>query len=275
MADPKTPTEGPLAAEMPDVVHVEVGRVPPSAWDQADGMMARLAGKAPRPVLFARVKIHVDAERDPDDQTIAQATMDVSGRIVRAQVGAPTPEEALNCLSDRMETRVRRSAEKRRDAGRLPPGTPEGTWRSGDLPTARPGFHPRPREDRRLVRRKTYAPQDRISIEEALFDLDVLDHRFFLFTAAADGEVSVVYEDEDGFKLRRESGGAPPDGIDPIPAEFDPTPAPELDLDEAIDRLDVGGATFIFFRNAESGQGNVVYRRYDGHHGVVEPRTTG
>jgi len=97
---------------MPDVVHVEVGRVPPSAWDQADGMIARLAGKAARPVLFARVKIHVDAERDPD-------------------------------------------------------------------------------------------------------------------------------------------------------------------LDEAIDRLDVGGATFVFFRNAESGQGNVVYRRYDGHYGVVEPRTTG
>jgi len=255
-----------------DVVHVEVGRVPAAAWDRADGMIAGLARKAPRPVLFARVKIQVDPDRDPDQQSIAQATMDISGQIIRAQVAAPTPEEALNSLSDRMDTRLRKLAEKRRDVGRLPSATPEGTWRSGDLPTARPGFHPRPREDRRLVRRKTYAPQERISLEEAVFDLDVLDHRFFLFTDASDGEVSVVYEDEAGVKVRRQSGGAPQTGLDQLQVEIDPTPAPELDLDEAIERLDVTGAPFIFFRNPESGQGNVVYRRYDGHYGVIEPR---
>ena len=40
----------------------------------------------------------------------------------------------------------------------------------------------------------------------------------------------------------------------------------------AVEReLDAEGEDFLFFVNAESRRGNVVYRRYDGHYGLLTP----
>ena len=44
-------------------------------------------------------------------------------------------------------------------------------------------MYPRPADDRTVVRRKTFALRPE-SIEEALFDLEALDHDFFLFVHA-------------------------------------------------------------------------------------------
>ena len=48
-------------------------------------------------------------------------------------------------------------------------------------------------------------------------------------------------------------------------------PAPVLGLDEAIERISASGERFVFFENAASGRGNVIYRRYDGHYGLIAP----
>ena len=42
-------------------------------------------------------------------------------------------------------------------------------------------------------------------------------------------------------------------------------------LDEAITSMDMVGHSFFVFNNAETGAFNVVYRRHDGHYGVLEP----
>ena len=42
-------------------------------------------------------------------------------------------------------------------------------------------------------------------------------------------------------------------------------------LEEAITRLDMVGHTFFAFNNVETGSINVVYRRNDGHYGLLEP----
>jgi len=44
-----------------------------------------------------------------------------------------------------------------------------------------------------------------------------------------------------------------------------------LQIDEAIERLDAGAESFVFFVEPTTGRGNVVYRRYDGHYGLVSP----
>ena len=252
-------------------VFVDEGPVPESVRDDSAGIMGRLARKAPRPVLFARVKVLVDPDRDPDEEAIVQGTMDISGSIIRAQVAAPTPEDALNVLHDRLDRRLRRLAERRQTAQKRPPQTPEGEWRRGDLPSARPGFFPRPVEDREVVRRKTFAPREEISVDEALFDLDVLDHRFFLFTDSADGEVSVVYEEGGRVRLQKVSGDLPSAGDLSLGVEPNPTPAAELEVAEARDLLDTTNAPFVFFQDAATGEGTVMYRRYDGHYGLVSP----
>ena len=238
--------------------------------DRAVLVVRDLAAKASRPVIFARVKLLKDDRRTPDERAIAQGTLDMSGAVVRAQVAAPGIPEAVDLLALRLERRMRRISERRADADQRPVATPEGQWRSGDRPTSRPGYFNRPEVDRRIVRRKTFAPAAS-SIEDALYDLEILDHRFFLFTDAEDGMDAVVYETDQGPTLRRLDGSTPK-GADRMESlSVDATPAPELADAEAQRRLDISGAPFIFFRSADSGRGAAMYRRYDGHYGVVEP----
>lgn len=258
-----------------EITYFTRGPVTDAHREKARRMVEALADKAPRPILFARVKMQADEGRTPDDFAVVQSTIDVSGALIRAQVGAPTIEDGLNTLAERMDRRLRTLVERRRQREERPPSTPEGEWRSGDLPTSRPSYLPRPPEERRVVRRKTYAPEAS-SVEDALFDLDVLDHRFFLFTEEVDGEDAIVYETDDGVRLRKLSGGEP--DVDtasgrPLPIDVDPAPAPEMDEEEAQQRLDASREAFVFFREAGSDRGSVMYRRYDGHYGVVEPAT--
>lgn len=259
-------------ASEPDVTFVLDGPVSEEARARAERMIRALAGKAPRPVIFARVKLNVDEARPADQRVIAQGTLDVSGAVARAQVAASGTGDAIDALGNRLDRRIRRVAERRREARDRPPATPAGQWRHGDLPSDRPGFFPRPRGERRIVRRKTYAPEA-TSIEEAAFDLEVLDHRFFLFVDEDDGEHSVVYErDGGGVALRRLSGGSPPAVEErSLPVDVVDTPAPDLTETEARDRLDASDEPFVFHRDPDTGVGKVLYRRYDGHYGLVHP----
>jgi hypothetical protein len=42
-------------------------------------------------------------------------------------------------------------------------------------------------------------------------------------------------------------------------------------VSDALARLDATGAPFVFLADADTGRGNVVYRRYDGHYGLITP----
>jgi putative sigma-54 modulation protein len=47
--------------------------------------------------------------------------------------------------------------------------------------------------------------------------------------------------------------------------------AKPMNIEEAITRMDMIGHAFFAFNNEESGVINVVYRRNDGHYGLLEP----
>ncbi len=44
-----------------------------------------------------------------------------------------------------------------------------------------------------------------------------------------------------------------------------------MDSEEAALQMDMLGHSFFVFRNAETGDTNVVYRRNDGRYGLIEP----
>ena len=48
-------------------------------------------------------------------------------------------------------------------------------------------------------------------------------------------------------------------------------PTKPMILDEAITQMDMLGHTFFVFNNEETSEINVVYRRNDGHYGLLEP----
>jgi hypothetical protein len=82
----------------------------------------------------------------------------------------------------------------------------------------------------------------------------------------------VLYRDEDGSYRLAWSGKQPwPAPPAAIAVEVDRASAPALTEAEAIDRLDLSGSPFVFFVDSADGRGRVLYRRYDGHYGLITP----
>ena len=216
----------------------------------AEQKVERTAKLAPRPILFAGVTLAQDANPANERPAVAKASLDVSGRLVRAHVAAPTMTEAVDLLEERLQRRLDILSEhvsaRRRETGSAEPGE----WRHGNLPTDRPPYFPRPADERQVVRHKTYAPVA-LTPKEAALDMELLDHDFHLFTNADTGREAVVYRHEDGVGLLED--------------------APRESLEEAIERLDVADGSFVLFVDPATRRGNVLYRRYDGHYGLIAP----
>jgi ribosome-associated translation inhibitor RaiA len=253
------------------VVYETVGSVPRSARAEAEEMMAKLSEFAPRPVLFTKVRVRNDEERDPDQYSVVEGKMDVSGAVVRAQAAGPTAIDALRMVGNKLERRLTRLGGKRQRPTKRPPSTLLGEWRRGDNPSDRPEFYDRAPQERVVVRRKTYPLDDELSVREALFNLDVLDHRFFLFTDQADEKATLVYEEDEGVALRKIDGSKPDETRLRPDVRVSRTPAPAITVADAVSRLNLSDLPFVFFRDAASRGASVLYRRYDGHYGLIVP----
>lgn len=46
-----------------------------------------------------------------------------------------------------------------------------------------------------------------------------------------------------------------------------------MDVEEAVMQMDLGEQSFLVFTNARSSEINVLYRRKDGHYGLIQPRS--
>jgi len=207
--------------------------------------LADLARVAPRPVLFARGELVHEDDPALERPAIAKATIGMNGRVVRAHVAAPDPTQAIRLVVDRLQ-RLLRELRERDEAGRRAPRDVEPL---GDLSAVRPERRSLPSADRELVRRKTFA-LERLTAAEAMTEMELLDHDFYLFTNSRTGAENVVY--------RRADGDI---GLDEH--------APALGVAEALEALDAVEAPFFFFVERESGRGAVVYHRYDGHNGLI------
>ncbi len=258
--------DDPLALAFPLSV-VADEQLPDEVRERAREVVLRVAGLAPRPVLHARVVLRLHSDPALERPAVAKASLDVSGRPVRAHVAARHMLEAIDLLDERLRRNLEHLDElaraDRHETGEVTPGE----WHHGGIPTARPEHFPRPPDEREIVRRKTFAlsalTPERAALEMRLQDLD-----FHLFTNADTGEENVVYRRPDGTTALAQitPGGPPP------PFAVDPAPAPVMLIDGAAQRLNLTGEPFVFFVDAQTRRGNVLYLRYDGHYGLIEPQ---
>jgi len=222
------------------------------------------------PILFARVRLGREVDPARARRATAQVTLDVNGEPLRAHVAAHTLHEAIDLVQQRLRDRIEHRAQHRttRRAGEQPAA---GEWRHSDRVSERPRYFPRPVEDRQLVRHKTFSV-DELTPDEAVYDMEQLDYDFHLFCDLATGTDSVVERLEDGsYRLMRLAPADADPGAIAAPVVVSDTPVPEMRMDDAIERLDAGAEPFVFFVNPATGRGNVVYRRYDGHYGLIVP----
>ncbi|HEX6419685.1 MAG TPA: sigma 54 modulation/S30EA ribosomal C-terminal domain-containing protein [Acidimicrobiales bacterium] len=266
---PVAAAERPSAGGEPALEVVARGTEAEGARGYAAEKIRRIVRGIDEPVLFARVKLALAPDPAVDRPAIAQATLDLNGRLVRAHVAAHTAREAVDLLDRTLRDRLQHRAERQKALRRLAPGREPGEWRHGQPPSQRPGRFERSPEDRQVIRRKTFA-LDELTLDEAAFDLEALDADFYLFRELATGGDAVLHRRADGgYALRRVDPSEVAEAAAVVDVVVDDRPAPELSVEQALEWLAVADEPFVLFRNRETGRPNVVYHRYDGHYGLI------
>jgi hypothetical protein len=99
-----------------------------------------------------------------------------------------------------------------------------------------------------------------------------MDDEFHLFTEVGSGQDSVLYRAGDtGYRLAQIAPRPDDVRMSTTPVTVSAQPAPRLTVDEAVNRLELTGLPFVFFLDADHARGQVLYRRYDGHYGLITP----
>jgi ribosome-associated translation inhibitor RaiA len=244
------------------------GEVAEGTRQLARAEMARLERLVKGPVLGARVVLI--EERNPRVALSARAEGEfvLAGRAVHARAAAESMDAAVDELGERLGSQVRRHLDRTVTRRREPAASPAGEWRHASLPTTRPERSFLPPEERRIERRKTFAFRP-MAVTEAVLEIEALDHEFFLYRDVETGADALLYVREDGRLGLIDPAGTPPRAGGPE-REPDRLSRP-IGLRTAVREMDELGHRFLFFVNENTGHGNVIYLRFDGHYGLIEP----
>lgn len=248
------------------------GDVPGTDLDYARAKVSAALRHAHDPVLFVRAKLALLRDPAVAHPALVQVNVNLNGRLVRVQAAARTLREATDAAQSRLRLRLDRAAGNwEAIRGRRPVPHPH-EWRHESVRERPPMSLDLAPEQRKVVRRKTYGLR-RMTVDEAAFDMGLLGYRFHLFTEKGTGSDSVLYlvDDDPAYRLSQlapEPNRVVP-GSDWVSVSMQRPPL--LRTEQAVQRLGRTGLPFVFFQDATTRRGCVLYRRYDGNYGLITP----
>ncbi|GAA1965031.1 sigma 54 modulation/S30EA ribosomal C-terminal domain-containing protein [Catenulispora subtropica] len=198
---------------------------------------------------------------DTGGRIVAQANARAARRPIRVQVAAATLDQAADDLAERLGRRILEAAacwsarpwpdsDDASVPSRLPPG--ERAINLG------------------LLARIKIVPLVACPPEVAAAVMDLMDYPAHLFIDADTGLDAMVHRSgPTGYRLTR-LRPAPPPPANAIPLTVDPRPAPALEPEQAMARLDDTGLGHLFFTDPDSGRGQLLYRRFDTRYTLVK-----
>jgi putative sigma-54 modulation protein len=147
-----------------------------------------------RSVSRAEVELIHERNRAISEPEVAEATLFINGSVLKASEASEDMYASIDRMSDKLERQVKRYRGRQIDR-----------WQ-GQLKHARDATgaaaQPFVVEDEeeleaRIVRTKQFQMKP-MSEEEAVLQLELLDHDFYVFTSADTGDINVVYRRRDG-----------------------------------------------------------------------------
>ena len=145
---------------------------------------------------FARAEVDFSEERNPRiaENQKCEVLVHVKGHLLKAHASASEPFAALSAVCDKVEHQVKRLKDKRvarhhprrvrSERVELPPLEDEEEGES-ESQTAR------------IVKTKEFTIKP-MTAEEAVLQMDLLGHDFFLFASSESGRAAVIYRRNDG-----------------------------------------------------------------------------
>jgi putative sigma-54 modulation protein len=136
----------------------------------------------------ARVELELAAERNPSigASQVAEATVWTKGPVLRARESSHDMKASIDLLVDKLERQAQRLREKRRRG--------PGRDHAPAVDLGGPAVVP---EEPAIVKTKQFAVKP-MSPEEAVLQLELVGHDFFVFQNADTNGVNVVYRRRDG-----------------------------------------------------------------------------
>jgi putative sigma-54 modulation protein len=137
----------------------------------------------------ARLELELAVEKNPSiaENQIAEATVWTKGPVLRARETSADMRASIDLLVEKLERQARRYRDKRRRG----PGRAQGNHEPEAIPVVADEESPV------IVKTKQFAVKP-MSPEEAVLQLELIGHDFFVFQNADTNDVSVVYRRRDG-----------------------------------------------------------------------------
>jgi putative sigma-54 modulation protein len=144
---------------------------------------------------FARAEVDFSEERNPRiaENQKCEVLVHVKGHLLKAHASASEPFAALYAVCDKVEHQVKRLKDKR-VARSHPKRVRTQRIEVLGVDEEEEAEEPQPA---RIVKTKEFMIKP-MTAEEALLQMDLLGHDFFLFTNSDSGRPSVIYRRNDG-----------------------------------------------------------------------------
>ena len=155
-----------------------------------------------------RAEVHFthEASRRPLERQTCEVTLEGHGHHVRCKVHAADPTMAIDLAVEKLEQQLGKLKSRRsrkvtgaRRGGALGPGAAEldGAGDDEDTETSMADDAYIARDGSAIVKRKSFAARP-MTVDDAVLQLELLDHDFFLFTNAENGNCAVLYRRHHG-----------------------------------------------------------------------------
>ena len=246
-----------------------------SVREEAHALIATLERDTARStdlsLRYAQVRLtrHGHAEQEP--AILAEASAEFDGRRIRAQIAAATAPAAIDLLDRVLRHRISRLARHWESGLDRQFASAPQVWRHSAEETHRPRYLPRPIHERKMLRHKVF-DLELCTADEAIEDMELMGYPFQLFKGLETGQDSVVYRDgPNGYRLAQVQPRTGRSWGRRVAMTVSPHPAVRISTAEATERLNLTAEPFVFYAEALTGRGQVLYRRYDGHHGLITP----
>ncbi|HET7806951.1 MAG TPA: ribosome-associated translation inhibitor RaiA [Gaiellaceae bacterium] len=148
--------------------------------------------KLERQLTDPRVELELVVERNPSiaQNHIAEATIWTKGPVLRAREASSDMRASIDQLVDKLERQISRyrtrGRDRRRRAARANAPSPDTIGAMADA------------DEPQIVKTKQFSLNPPLNAEEAVLQLELVGHDFFVFRNVESGDVNVVYRRRDG-----------------------------------------------------------------------------
>lgn len=162
--------------------------VTPAIRDYAEEKIGRTAKILDHMIMSAEVELQVEKNRSIQNGHVAEVTVYTKGHVIRAREAASDMYAAIDLVSEKLERQVRKFKTKIVDRHTKVTPIAEIAAALGEAGGER---------EPAIVKTKVVAVKP-MSPDEAILQMELLGHDFFVFSSAETEEVNVLYRRTDG-----------------------------------------------------------------------------